>query len=311
LTRLVAAWERFWFAPQSTATLALLRIVFGALVFVWAVSLVPDVGAFFTDAGVVPDALVTYWGLLQLFPGAVGAWALLAVLAAGALALAVGLYTRIAAVVVLIGVISIERRNILVYNAGDELIRILAFYLALAPAGAALSVDRRRREPERFWEFPARAPWALRLMQIQVSVIYLSSVWEKLHGFTWRNGTAVAYALELHDLHRFPLPAFMHTWAPAVALLTWGTLATEFAIGVLVWTRWRLPVLAAGALMHLGFSYAMRLGFFSTAVWTLYLAFLPPELSERIVLATRRLITPKGFHRPLGVCDAFKSAGNG
>jgi hypothetical protein len=166
-------------------------------------------------------------------------------------------------------------------------IQIIAFYLALAPAGASLSLDRLRRAPRSFWEFPARAPWALRLMQIQLSVIYLSSVWEKLHGFTWRNGTAVAYALRLEDLQHFPMPGFASTWAPAVALLTWGTLAAELSLGVLVWTRWRLPVLAAGVAMHIGFAYALRVGFFSAAMCVLYLAFLPPALAQRCVLAVR------------------------
>jgi hypothetical protein len=260
--------------------LALLRIAFGLVVLVWAVSLVPDVGAFFTSGGIWPDAAITRWGLLRVFPDPWAAWALLVMLMVAAVALSVGFHARVAAVLVLVGVMSFERRNPLVFNAGDGLIRIIAFYVALAPAGASLSVDRWRREREHFWEFPARAPWALRLMQIQLSVIYLSSVWEKLHGFTWRGGTAVAYALQLEDLHRFPLPAFAHTWAPAVALLTWGTLALELALGVLVWTRWRLPVLAAGAVMHIGFAYALRVGFFSGAVLTLYLAFLPADLGK-------------------------------
>jgi hypothetical protein len=287
VARVTAAWERFWFAPQPTSSLALLRIAFGALVLVWAASLAPDVGAFFTPSGLSADAAGTGWGALRVLPYAWAAWALLVVLMAAAIALAVGLCSRLSAVVVLVGVMSFERRNPLVFNAGDGLIRIIAFYLALAPAGASLSVDRLRRARRRLWEFPARAPWALRLMQIQLSAIYLSSVWEKLHGFSWRDGTAVAYALQLEDLQRLPMPAFAHTWAPVVALLTWGTLATELSIGVLVWTRLRLPALAAGVAMHIGFAYALRIGFFSAAICVLYLAFLPPALAQRWVLAVR------------------------
>ncbi len=287
MTRAMAAWDRFWFAPQPSSSLALLRIAFGALVLVWAASLAADVGAFFTPSGIAGEADGTGWGLLRLLPHAWAAWALLVVLMVAAIALLLGLYTRIAALAVLVGALSFERRNPLVFNAGDGLIRVIAFYLALAPAGASLSLDRLRRAHQPFWEFPPRAPWALRLMQIQVSVIYVSSVWEKLHGFTWRNGTAVAYALQLEDLQRFPMPAFAYTWAPAVALLTWGTLVAELSLGVLVWTRWRLPVLAVGVAMHLGFAYAMRIGFFSAAICVLYLAFLPPALAQRFVLAVR------------------------
>jgi hypothetical protein len=287
VTRPTVAWDRFWFAPQPTVSLSLLRIAFGALVLVWAASLAPDVGAFFTPSGISAEAVGTGWGVLRVLPYASAAWALLVVLMAAAIALALGFCTRLSAVVVLVGVMSFERRNPLVFNAGDGLIRIIAFYLALAPAGASLSVDRLRRARRHFWEFPARAPWALRLMQIQLSVIYLSSVWEKLHGSSWRDGTAVAYALQLQDLQRFPMPAVAYTWAPVVALLTWGTLAAELSIGALVWTRLRLPVLVAGVAMHIGFAYALRIGFFSAAMCVLYLAFLPPALAQRCVLAAR------------------------
>ena len=56
---------------------------------------------------------------------------------------------------------------------------------------------------------------------------------------------------------------------------------------MLVWTRWRLPVLAVGVAMHIGFAYALRIGFFSPAICVLYLAFLPPALAQRFVLAVR------------------------
>lgn len=74
---------------------------------------------------------------------------------------------------------------------------MIAFYLVLAPSGAALSVDRWRRAKDRFWEFPQRAPWALRLIQVQISVVYLSTVWSKVQGTTWNDGTAVSYALRM------------------------------------------------------------------------------------------------------------------
>src|SRR6185295_9468808 len=113
---------------------------------------------FFTSAGIWPDAGTTRFGLLRLFPDAWAAWALLMLLMVAAVALAVGFHARIAAVLVLVGVMSFERRNPLVFNAGDGLIRIIAFYLALAPAGASLSLDRLRQAHQPFWEFPARAP---------------------------------------------------------------------------------------------------------------------------------------------------------
>ena len=47
MTRAWQAWERFWFEPRSVAPLVLIRIAFGILVFLWALSVLPDAKTFF------------------------------------------------------------------------------------------------------------------------------------------------------------------------------------------------------------------------------------------------------------------------
>ena len=93
-----------------------------------------------------------------------------------ALALLLGWHTRIASVAVAFLLIALQRRNVYVLNSGDLLLRELAIFVALMPAGECWSLDARHREVY------ARAPWALRLLQIQVSALYLFSVLAKLHG---------------------------------------------------------------------------------------------------------------------------------
>ena len=39
------SWNRFWFAPEPTSTLAVLRIAVGLLLFAWTVTVLPDLGA--------------------------------------------------------------------------------------------------------------------------------------------------------------------------------------------------------------------------------------------------------------------------
>ena len=160
----------------------------------------------------------------------------------------------------------------------------------LAPAGASLSLDRRRRhaDPERFWEFPARAPWALRLMQIQLSVVYLAGVWDKVQGMAWNNGTAVSYALRVQDLAGLPVPAFLSHDPVVVNILTYGTLATELALGILVWNRRLRPwVLLLGVGLHLSIGWAIRVGFFGFGMFVLYVAFIDPDWAARRILAAR------------------------
>jgi hypothetical protein len=283
-------WEGFWFEPIATSSLAIVRIAFGLVAFAWTVSLTPDLSAFFSSAGVVPSQPRTggVWGILGIAPGGAVVVAVYAVMLVGSLALAAGALTRVAAVVVFVGLVSFERRNPWVFNSGDGLLRVIAFYLMLAPAGAAVSVDRWRRGREQFWEFPDRAPWALRLMQIQLSVIYLAGVWEKVQGGTWNNGTAVSYALRVSDLAALPVPAFLSHSPVVVNLLTFGTLAAELGLGILVWNRGlRRWVLLGGVAFHLAIAWAIRVGFFSVGMLVLYLAFVDADWARARVLALR------------------------
>ena len=299
MKRINDAWLSFWFAPTSTAPLAIVRIFFGAVCFVWALSLIPNLPGLLSDDGVVPDRLYAgngVWTIFDINDGDVVLYGALVVLLAAAACLTVGYHTRIASAIVFVGLISFQRRNLAAFAGGDVLMRTMAFYLMLAPAGAAISVDRWRRSRARFWEFPQRAPWALRLMQIQLSVVYLSTVWDKVQGTTWNNGTAVSYALRLEDLARFPVPDFLAESLLTSNLLTYGTLLVELSIGVLVWNRVMRPyVLGAGLMLHLGIEYQLRVGFFLPAILTGYLAFTPPDKAEALFLAVRdRLAARQG-----------------
>jgi len=295
VTRAAAAWQRFWFAPEPTSTLALVRIAVGLLSLAWALSLRSDLFALYASDGVLhaqPDAPGA-WGLLAVADGDVALVCAYVALLAGAVALTLGLYTRLAALVVFVGLLSFARRNPYAVNDGDALLRLLVLYLMLSPAGAALSLDRLRRGREGAWEFPARAPWALRLIQLQLSLVYLSTVAQRLRGDHWTDGSAVSYVLRLEELQRLPLPAGLAADAGAMAVATYGTLALELALAILVWHRRTLPwALGLGVALHLAIEYALRVGFFSFAVLACYLAFLPPATATAWIGAVRRRLCP-------------------
>jgi hypothetical protein len=290
--RLAAGWTRFWFEPQETATLGLFRIAYGLLVTCWTLSLLPDLFAFFSNDGILttyPTGDLSAWGVLRLSTGTPLLLVVFVALLAGSVALAVGFHSRTAAVVVWVGVLSFAHRNPLIGNSGDELIGNVALFLALAPSGTALSVDRWRGAGwDRFWEFPKRAPWALRLVQVQLSIVYLSAVWNKMQGELWRNGTAVSYALRIADVGRLPTPGFVTHSVVLSELMTFGTLAMETSLGILVWNRAARPwVLSLGVLMHLGIDVSILVGFFSFIMIVCYLSFVPAETASKHVIQAR------------------------
>jgi hypothetical protein len=292
-------WDRFWFAPQSTAPFAFLRIAFALVVLGWAVSLSNGLFSFFSPKGLLahqPDlARAVFpgaWGPLGTFTSQSAVVVVYVALLVSAFLLLVGLGSRAAAVVVFLCLLALTRRNPWVLNSGDILVRVLAFYVVLAPTGAALSVDRwlrTRRSGEPWLAFPRRSGWPLRLLQIQLSLIYISAFWDKTGGATWRDGTAVSYAFRVGDLHRFPLPHSFLASPDVSTAMTYGTLVIEFGLGILVWNRVLRPwFLLAGVALHLGIDYTTRVGFFSYAVIALYIAFVPPERLEQLVYALRR-----------------------
>jgi vitamin K-dependent gamma-carboxylase-like protein len=298
------AWERFWFEPTSTATVAVVRIVFGLIAFGWTASLAPDLMNFFSRRGLIPTQPSTRFWIGVLSPNAPD-WAVYlswAVLLVASVCLIVGYRSRLASVLVFVGIVSFERRNPFIFNAGDVLVRNLAFYIMLAPTSAALSLDRLRGARDAFWEFPKRAPWAMRLIQIQLSVVYFATVWAKVRGNDWNDGTAVSYALRIEDLARIRVPSFISTNLVMSNLMTFGTLAIESSIAILVWNRKARPwVLAAGVAMHLAIDLNIMVGFFSFAMLTAYLAFVPPETMERLL---GRLRERRSRRRSIAVAEA-------
>jgi vitamin K-dependent gamma-carboxylase-like protein len=291
---LARRWNRWWFDPVSTSTLGAVRIAFGAVLLVWTLTLAPDLRAFYTASGVVPSQPggSWTWGVLGVSSSMPVVVAVFAALVIGSVGVLIGYRTRLSLLLVFVALMSFERRDPYVFNTGDWVLRMLAFYLMLSPAGAALSVDRWRRHRDRFWEAPLRAPWVVRLIQLQLSAGYLFAVWAKVQGTTWNDGTAVYYALHIGDFARFHVPHAIAASALLSNVFTYGALATEISMAFLVWNRRARPwVLLAGVAMHLLIDATLLVGFFSYEMFVAYIAFVPEPRMDAFVDRVRRRLT--------------------
>jgi hypothetical protein len=204
------------------------------------------------------------------------------VMLGAAICLAVGLFTPLAAVVSLAGLVSAANRAPLTTFGLDDTLGMLLVPLVVGPAGAVLSLDallgRRAPQPS------VRANIALRLLQVHLCVVYLFSGCGKLLGASWWEGTALWGAianvqyrtLDLTGLARHPL---------VVNALTLATLFWEVGYAALVWPRLTRPlVLAMAAPVHLGIGLAMGMMEFGLAMLTANLAFVGAD-TFRAVLA--------------------------
>lgn len=282
---LVRAWNEFFFAPRSPTPVCLFRVIFGLLALADFVLLRPDWLTWFGTRGITtldtmhrlePGTRIDLFTLLTS-DFQVNAFFWFAVIAA--ICLSAGFLTRASSIAVFLCLVSINERALYAMNSGDSLLRVTGFWLMFAPAGAAFSVDRlirlrRGKEPPRI---SLHAPWAQRMIQIQLSLVYLATFWQKTLGATWIDGTALYYVYQLDQFHRFPLPSFIQD--PAfVRLQTWVTLATEFSLGVLIWVReLRYALLAIGLALHLTLEYSMNVPLFQWIILSVYVTFLEPE----------------------------------
>ena len=289
-----AGWASWAFGPVDPAPMAALRVLVGLLTVGWTLSLLPDAGVFLSGTGLVPGLPASGGG---------GAWAvtvpapfiILGVLLVASVGLTVGYRTRPCAVAVAVLLLVVQRRDPYVLNSGDLLLREMAFFVALMPSGEVWSFDARRRG-----QWRARAPWALRLLQLQVSAAYLFSVTAKLRGGTWNSGTAVGIAVQLEDLQRLAIPQQVAQSLTFSALASYATLVVEGALVVGLWLpRARWAVMAAGVAVHLGIEATLLIGWFSLAIIACYVAFVPPPVLRRVVAGTGRRVV-EGTGRRLG-----------
>jgi hypothetical protein len=298
---IVNSWTEFFFKPQRSTPVALYRILYGLLNIANLVLLRPD---WFTWYG--SHAYMSVETMNRLSPGArlnlfvlfpqtdFAANAFFWVFLACAISLTVGFMSRFSGVAVYLCLMSMHARNPYILNGGDTVLRVTGFYLMFAATGGALSVDRLKRiwTGREGYEPRLYSPWAQRMIQVQMSVAYLSTFGSKMFGKTWRDGTAVYYVLRLEALHRFPVP-FVNRLL-VTKLITWGTLVIEFAVGFLVWFRaLRYAVLIAGFVLHMSIEYSMNLPLFEWIMVATYVTFIDPEDLSRAWVWISKSLGPR------------------
>ncbi|MHB2016109.1 MAG: HTTM domain-containing protein [Candidatus Xenobia bacterium] len=284
LRDVAAGWNRFWFSPIAPVGIAMFRIAYGFLVLCFGALLSPNLLTLLGPRGIVSlsTAIATTPGpRIDVFrilpPTDTSVWLVFWTLMIGALCLCLGLFARASAVVVFVALTSMIHRNVYIYHSGDSLMRLLALYLIFSHAGDALSVDawlKRRRHPE--FVLQPQPPWAQRLIQVQLALVYFETFLAKAHGTTWVDGTAVYYTSRLQEFWRLPVPyLFEHMWT--VHLITWGTLAVELGCALLFWfCETRYWMMAIGALFHLGLDWSMNVPLFEWTMLATYLTCIEP-----------------------------------
>lgn len=286
----VATWNQFFFKPQSPLPVCLFRIFYGTLIVINLILLHLDWHAWYgTHAWTSLETMHMMepgvrLNLFRIMPQN-DAWieAFFWVFLVFAVLLAAGFLTRISTVIVFVCLASLDQRNLYMTHGGDTFLRVAGFFLMFAPAGAALSIDRflRVRRGKEGKQIQPKPPWAQRMIQIELALLYFMSFWGKSLGTPWVNGTALYYVMHLDEIQRFPVPQWL--LQPILLKLgTWFALALEFSLGTLIWFReLRYPLLILGLLFHLTLEYSLNTPMFQWDVLSAYILFVYPEDLDR------------------------------
>jgi hypothetical protein len=295
LAPLIEAWDRFWFTPSQPHTLAMIRILAGAMLFYTHFALTFDLLAFLgQDAWINrntalllnqgPDGGAWIWSHLYYFDSPAALWtAHLAALLVLAMFTA-GLFTRVTGVLSFVITLSYCHRLTGALFGLDQINLFLAMYLMLAPCGSVWSLDRwlaRRRGISDPPPASTGVTVATRLLQLHLCVMYLFGGIDKAKGEFWWDGSAVWYAIANLEYQSLNLTWLVRQpWL--IALLTHLTLFWETFYPVLIWPKLTRPIFLAMAFaVHGGIALALGMKTFGLAMIIANLAFMSPELVER------------------------------
>lgn len=282
LAILEQAWREFFFTPEPAVIIAAFRILFGVILVVHGLLLWPHASLWYGPQGFLPyNQYFQIYGrsrftVFQFLPDSdLTAKVVLAVFIVAGASLSLGILTTVSASLTFILLVSIHNRNPAVLHGGDDVLRVMAFLLIFSSAGAELSVDQFASSGQPFvGEYTS--PWALRLMQLQVSIIYLRAGLAKLGGASWLEGSAAYYPTQVQEYRRFPLPRVL-TGAFWIRLATWGTILIELGLGTAIWVKeLRFAILLCGLAFHLVLEYFINLQLFGWTMMCCLLLFVSP-----------------------------------
>ena len=297
------AWDRFWFTPRLPNTLALIRILTGAMLLYMHLVLATELTSFLGEnawinnetarhlhdgAFVAPDLARSY---LWLIGSPFLLWVHHLFTIAVTLAFMVGFMTRITAPAAwFLQLMYLHRLTGMLFGL-DQIVTYSVMYLMISPCGSCYSVDawlrkvfaeRRASSGALQFLWPEAGPSvaanvATRLFQIHLCVIYLFGGLAKARGEAWWDGTAVWFAVGNYEYQSVDM-TWMASYPSLFSALTHVTLFWEIFYCVLVWPRLTRPiVLLIAVAVHGGIALFLGMITFGTMMIVANMIFIQPQ----------------------------------
>ncbi len=295
--------DGLFFRRISASGFGLMRISWAFFTGAFLLMQWKDVTFFYADSGLVsPEMMDRYarasyhFTILDWVHQPLAVFCLYLILLIALFCMMIGLKTRVMTIASVLLLFSFHERNGFILGGGDTLLRDIGFILMIAPNISAFSLDRLElqwilwRDTRAFLPTSTISVWPQRMLLWQMIVLYATSVWYKLLGDMWMNGTAVEATLH-HPIYARWTTGFVNTMMPVVAGVDYLTLIWQGAWLLLLIPKWftdmlppqlpRIPLrrilLLGGLFFHGGILLLMDAGVFTFAVWTAYLGLVRDE----------------------------------
>lgn len=294
-------WTEVWLSRIDPLPVGIFRISLGLLLLLMLIALCPSWEQFYGPEGMLslsrPESasLQGGWSVFAWVGRAVPVRLFWWIGLLAAAALTVGWQTRLATVLLYLLQASMVHRNPMVVNGEDLVFRMLLFYSCFAPLGAALSLDRWIRTRRLGWasagaEPPRPLVWPVRLMQVNIALIYVFSLPAKLADPSgeWVRGDGLYWSMMNNMWSLWPWkPLFYDDHLLLSRLMTYGTILAEGTFPLLVWFRKTRPYVLAGiTALHLGIALVVaNVTFFTLAMACAFWLFVPAETLRRLARA--------------------------
>lgn len=291
IKRIWSAWDEFWFAPQNLLGLAFMRIVLcGTMFYMYAIRLTNI--SYYSDASWIPrvkalDALGELYRPLFLWSfwpdSLMGIMHVVLVILLGLLTLGIGGRWLMAIAWILdMGFI---QRNYAVNFGADIIAALFLFYMSFAQSCERLSVINLFRPKIEFKQSDLLSSLMIRMMQVQISVLYAYTGWEKLKGASWWDGTALWSVMANPQMTTMNYD-FLRNIPWVIPIFAYITILFEIYFPpMVIWKKTRGAWLMMGVFFHSGIAIFMGLGPFALVMMSTYFLFLDPLILEQKVVS--------------------------
>ncbi len=297
--KIIKLWEKFWFSRFDPASVGMFRIFLGILILSMFICSYFNWYRFYGSDGIISlhesgleRQYQSVWSVFYWTEGKINIEVYWWIGLLSSVAFILGFKTRLATIILYILFSSMIHRNNYITNGDDLVVRMLLFYSCFSPLGYSLSLDSFLKK-----RFSAAAEveqlpmiWSIRSMQINILLIYIISLPNKLaDDVAWWNGEAIYLTVVNTMWGRRPSPYFpdlFYNWDCLLSKIsTYGTIFVEGGFPILVWFRkTKLIAIVLIASLHIGIAFLVpNVLFFTLAMACSFWVFVPPETTHKIL----------------------------